>query len=171
MKKISILLFVLIVLSPPLFAQRTAANWGNRILFGTTFVTTDSLKVHAGSRDDTVKAATLYSDVLSIPDWIDGMLAINPVFTNVSGGSDSLRLFMRRVIIIRDNSVSPTSVTVKFGPWKHIGSSLDAGVFYSFSVNQTDSSWWMPCNGRQYRLDDTSVSTDKTLHKVTDFLR
>lgn len=169
MKRISILLFVLIVLSPTLFAQRTAANWGNRILFGPTFVKTDSLKLVKASLTDSVMADTIYSEVLSIPDWIDGIWSIDLYFTGIGGGSDSLVLEYRRATTIRDNNTN-TNYT-KFGQWQNILSSMKADTLYSIGIAQSDSSWWKGGNGRQFRLYDTSVTTDTTTHLITDFLR
>lgn len=169
MKRISVLLFVLIVLSPTLFAQRTAANWGNRILFGPVFVKTDSLKLVKASLTDSVMADTIYSEVLSIPDWVDGIWSIDLYFTGIGGGSDSLRLDYRRATTIRDNNAN-TNYT-KFGEWQHILSTMKADTLYSIGIAQSDSSWWKSGNGRQFRLYDTSVTTDTTSHLITDFLR
>ena len=147
----------------------TSANWGTRIQFGTTFINTDSIKVRKTSYRDTVLADTLYSDVLDIYDWVDGVYEIKPFFTNVSGGSDSLRLDVRLVTNYKDRE-SRTN-TYKFGPWKHIQSSMDAATYYSIGIAEADCTWWGPASGRQYRLYDTSVSVDTTTHLVTDFLR
>lgn len=167
MKKILLVLVLLATL--PLFGQRNASNWGDRILFGPTFEKTDSIKVRKTSLRDTVLADTMYSGVLDIDDWIDGIYTVRPFFTNIGGGSDSLVLEVRLVTKYKDKNTRVN--TYKFGPWKSLFTSMVAATYYSLGIAQSDSSWWQPASGRQYRLYDTSVTIDSTTHLITDFLR
>lgn len=170
MKRIQVLLFLLFALSP-LFAQRTASNWGERILFGTSFTSTDSTKLISASVTDSILADTTFSGVLYINDWSGGIWTIDMFLTNVGGTSDSVRLDYRRVTTFRDKNTSPTTVTIKFGVWKKLLSEQASGSLLTLTVAQSDSSWWSSGNGRQFRIYDTSTTTDSTTQLVTDFLR
>lgn len=168
MKRIQVLLFLLFALSP-LFAQRTASNWGERILFGTSFTSTDSTKLILASVTDSILAGTTFSGVLYINDWSGGIWTIDMWLTNVGGTTDSIRIDYRRVTTIRDKNTNTNYV--KFGAWRKLLSEQSSGSLLTLAVAQSDSSWWSSGNGRQFRIYDTSTSTDSTTQLVTDFLR
>ncbi len=168
MKKLLIAVFVCLLFQAA-SAQEGASNWGSRILFGTQFTSTDSSRLRTASLSDTVAADTLYSGILEIGDHTTGILAVKMYLTNVLGGSDSLKLDIRLVDQVIDTNTRQTYI--KFGPWVNVFNLAGAGAVNDTLIDASTSSWWMPATGRQYRLYDTSVSTDKTTHIVTDYVR
>lgn len=151
-------------------AQDPAANWGERILFGKTFADSDSLWLRSTSLTDTVLADTIYSGALEIKEWNDGVYVVAANFTNIGGTSDSLKIDVRLGYKFRDKN-NNNAQTVKYGPWQQVFSTVLAAGLNTIGIAQSDSSWWHAASYRQYRLYDTSVSTDTTLHLVTDFLK
>lgn len=168
MKKFLVIVLSLISLSP-LLAQTTASNWGTQIPFGTTFTKTDSVKLRESDFRTTVMADTIYSSVLYINDWSEGILTIDAWLTNDGGTTDSVCLDYRRATTFKNEVTN--NKTTRFGQWQRVLTTMISDTLYSIGIAQADSTWWKAGNGRQYRLYDISVSTDTTTHQVTDFLR
>lgn len=180
MKKL--LIVALLIFSVLIVADETSSNWGQRILFGTTFLrdragtgTTltelDSLRLRTSDLSNTVMAATLYSDALEIKESSEGIWSVKAWFDALSDGCDSLRLDVRLGTRFYNTNTTPPTMTVKFTPWRHLLSTMKHDTTYALGIAQSDSSWWQPFNLRQYRLYDTSVSVDTSLHFITDHLR
>lgn len=161
-------MLLIFVLSAGVFAQGSS-NWGERILFGTEFTKTDSLKLRVSSLRDTVLADTLYSGVLDIKDYTEGIYTASAWFTNVGGTSDSLTLDVRMVKAFRDKNAN--TVTYKFSAWSNVFNVVSAAALQDTTIDPATSSWWRPASGRQYRLYDKSVTTDTTNHIITDYVR
>ena len=161
-------MLLIFVLSAGVLAQGSS-NWGERILFGTTYTKTDSLKLRTNSLRDTVLADTLYSGVLDIEDYTEGIYTASAWFDSVATGSDSMALDVRLVKAFRDKTAN--TVTYKFSTWNAVFGPVAAASLQDTTIDPSTSSWWRPASGRQYRLYDTSVTTDTTLHKISDYLR
>lgn len=172
MKKLWIV-WVLLFSLFPLWAQRNASNWGQQILLGTTFTTTDSANLRTYTLRDTVLADTLYSGVLEIDDWVDGIWSIAAWLDSLGGGADSVCVETRNVVKFRKKDPSSNQVTnsYKFGVWQNLFTTIKHDTLYQLGVAQSDSAWHQARSGRQYRVYDRSVTTDTSLIKLTDFLR
>lgn len=168
MKRILSILLVLAVL--PVFGQQAgSSNWGTQILLGTQFTKTDSSRLKSTSIRDTVLADTLYSGLLEISDYSEGIWSIKAWLDNVGGTTDSVRLDVRMATAFRHPTTG--SVSIKFSPWYHLLSPMIADSLYRKAIAASDSIWWQPDNQRQFRIYDLSVSTDTSLIKLTDHLR
>lgn len=165
-------LFLLVLLCGIAQAQYSASNWAQKILLGTKFTTTDSLRLFSDSLRDTVLADTLYSGVLAIKDDSEGINSVQAWLDNVGGNTDSVKVDMRLVDVIKyTDSNGRKQQTVKFGEWRNVFNLITAAAENDTSFNSTDASWWMPRSGRQYRVYDISVTTDTSLVTLTDYLR
>lgn len=171
---IAVLLFVFAF---PLFAQRQASNWGNQIVLGTAFTKTDSSRLNIGTVRDSILSDTLYSGILEINDWVDGIWSVRVWVDSLgsdaaTGACDSVRVDVRLVtkFFYTDPTTNAKTVTFKYDLWKYL-TTAHFDSLYSIPIAQADSSWWQPANGRQYRVYSTSTDTDTSQIKLTDFLR
>lgn len=166
-----LVLLMLLVGSVAAFGQNEAARWGQKIRFGSEFDNTDSLRLKESSVTNTVAAATLYSDVLSVDSYVRGVWTVKAWVDNVGGDSDSLMLEARTVDIITDLKATPPTRTIKRGTWQPIFSFLSATAVNDTLIDDDTSAWWQQVTSLQYRLRDTSVSTDTSTVLVTDYLQ
>lgn len=167
MKKL-ILFFLFILITVPLLAQPSNDPvWGEKILFGSTFVKTDSLRLKTSGLTDTLMADTLYSGGLDILPG-EGIYGLAIWFEEVSGTSASISLDVRFGVNFRDPS-DRNSINLKWDDWQHVKTQAK-DTFTRMSIATSDSSWWNPAaNVRQYRLREADADT--VLHNVTDFIR
>ena len=161
------LLFIIMLTLSTFVNAQSAARWGHRILFGTTFVSTDSLRII--SYRDTVLADTMYSDALATPDWTVGQYAVEAFMRNIGGTTDSISLDVRRGTKFYDKSARVDSV--KFSSWYSVFDVIASGSLQDTLISYPTSSWFKQNNFLQYRIYDESVSTDTTKHFVADYLR
>ena len=159
-------LLLMLMLTVCLNAQ-SAARWGDRILFGKNFKTTDSL--HIITYRDTVLEDTLYSDALMTPDWSVGQYSVEAFLRNIAGTTDSVSLDVRRGTRFHDNESRVDSV--KFSEWHSVFDIIASGTLHDTLITSSSSGWFKPNSFLQYRLYDESVSVDTSKHFIADFLR
>lgn len=162
---------MLIVLSAMVQAQETSTNWGNKILLGTRFTATDSLRLVSSSVTDSVMADTLFSGALLIKDTGTGINAFVAYLENVAGGSDSVKVQFRYVDMIRWVDDNGRQSTVKYGEWHDIFSFLTTSTENDTTLSPGTSSFWRPRTARQFRVLDTSVTTDTSIITLVDYLK
>jgi len=163
---------ILAILLTPLlaFSQHVGDAWGDHIFFGSAFRNTDSLKVtqYEDSLTGAADKDTLFSAMLPVTERSNGTYSLAASFDEVSGTSASIaidvRLFFKSIFRSKDNGATYKSSGEIWGPWQRIGSVAKNTLNY---YEISDSSWWSPCSGVQYRIIETDADT--VIHYLRDF--
>ena len=152
------------------FAQYDAVNWGERILFGSQFEDTDSLRLRpfyvGDSLFGTGAKGTLYSDAKFINgSGHEGVYAIAAYFEGISGTSATILLDMRTGHTFYERN---TEKVVWNDTWNNIWS-CKKDTLYEKKISPADSTWFIQSVMYQYRLTEADADTVK--HYITDYMR
>jgi len=163
MKKLFIFLMLLCV---PLLAQNE--TWGTKVVFGTTFRNTDSLKVFSVGITDTLVSDTLYSNGLDIPgEGLEGIFGVAAYFDEVSGTSSSIGVQARLGNLFRSGF---NTTNVKWDDWRNIFATCKKDTLYRLGIAASDSSWWNPA-ADVIQLRILEADADTVLHNVSLYIR
>jgi len=146
------------------FVMAQNSNWGTAFTFGKT-LSSDGVKLIGSTATTLDSTDTLYTPRMDMGDeYLNGVYKV--VF---SGGS------------ILDSPTTADSLFVdvrfyfkaqaQYGNWINLWDKIKVDTLYQLNISQTDSSWWGPANGRQYRLykTDVAVFSVGTL-KLSDYM-
>lgn len=157
---------LLLFLVGSVFGQYDMTNWGERILFGTQFEDTDSLRLRAFYVTDSLMADTLYSSAILISgSGHEGVYSVAAYFEEISGTSASIGVDMRTGHTFYERATERVTWN---DTWNNIFTCAKDSL-YELYISPSDSTWFMPSTLIQYRLREADADTVK--HYFTDYLR
>lgn len=161
-----VLIFILILVMTGMAQQDPVM--GHKILFGSTFVTTDSARLRTSGLTDTLMVDTLYSGALNLYGEQVGIYGVAAYFTEVSGTSASMALDVRFGCYFTDPTDNRTQ-NLQWSDWQNILTSAK-NTLTRMGIAADDSSWWNPAaDVRQYRLREADADT--VFHYITDYIK
>ena len=160
MKKV--LLFVLLFAVCAFAQHDNAKYWGDvsprDIQWGNVFVNTDSLKlmVTADSMFDAKNTDTLYTDMMLLPgDGLEGICVITFSIDSIDTPVDSVDLAVRFNFNKAVHGNRHWEET-----WYNIGLDMEADSLYIWRNISSDSTWWGPASGWQFRAIRSDADDD-----------
>ena len=148
----------LMLLSGLIFGQSN--NWGTAFDLGPT-LNSAGTKIQGATRDS-ILADTLYTPRMDMGDeYINGVYRITFQCDSVNARLDSISVDVRYWFKAQDS----------YGLWINLTALWKSDTLQYLDIAQSDSSWWGPANGRQYRLYRVSETADTAISvELSDYL-
>ncbi len=167
MNKVILFLMIFVV---SLFAQNDAARYwgkpydGRNIRWGNRFIATDSLRLYQEllpvRMSDPGNTDTLWTDMMLIPgDGNEGIIMISfsadSVVEDATAGQDSIRLYVRFYF---NKDIHTTAYWES--TWYNLNTNMSDNTLYLFRDIASDSTWWGPATGWQFKVERADVDND-----------